>query len=287
MLIPGIKATTTTTGTGTVTLTAVTGFARPSDVVSDGQWLKYYLEDGNNKEWGYGKAASGNTFSRDLILATFASGTWAWYPGTGISLSGSATFSCEQVEGGAGDYIGHARGFTGSSTQYGVAGMKSAYGVLGSATQTANYILAYPFETQEFMKITELGGIVATASSGAKFRFGIYAPRPFGNATTAALIGESGELDAATTGFKSATGLSIIVPPGQYLAAFTTNNSSMAMRTHQQQSAPAIALDSSNVLTWMLRKTSGFTYGAMPSTLDLSTFGLNNASCPAMMFKRN
>lgn len=77
MLANGIKETTATTGTGTVTLAAVTGFTRFSAAFAVGDRAAYCIKDGDNREWGVGTVAAGNTLERTYRLGTLVAGVYS------------------------------------------------------------------------------------------------------------------------------------------------------------------------------------------------------------------
>lgn len=84
------KMSTATTGTGTITLgSAITGFLSFAAAgVADGDWVRYAIVDGNNREVGYGQYTSaGTTLTRNVDTSTNSNNP--------ISLSGSAVvFIC-------------------------------------------------------------------------------------------------------------------------------------------------------------------------------------------------
>lgn len=285
MLIPGIKATTATTGTGTVTLSSVTGYPLPLDVIASGEWLEYVIVDGNNKEWGYTKIGAGNTASRDIKVSKYDGGTWSWYPATGISLSGSAEFSCEMIDGGRGNHISHFRDLNADSSKYGVLGMTGNIGVLGGSASMGNNIFkGYAFEVAEFMKLDELGFIVATAFASTECRVGLYRVRPFGSDAAATLVVETGALATTTTGLKTAA-VSALLTPGNYMAVVASNGGP-TLRSFTAGAQSPFCIDGSNVLYSTMNRTSGLTYGAMPATLDLSAWTYNTNQSFAALFRR-
>jgi DNA-binding beta-propeller fold protein YncE len=83
-LVNRVKAATSTVGTGTITLgSAEAGYQGFSDVLSDGDKVRYVIEDGNNWEIGIGTyTASNTTLSRSVEESSNS--------GAAISLSGSA-----------------------------------------------------------------------------------------------------------------------------------------------------------------------------------------------------
>lgn len=83
------KMSTATTGTGTITLgSAETGFLSFANAgVTDGEYLKFVIEDGTEREVSYGKyTTAGTTLTRERVISSTNSGSK-------ISLSGSATVS--------------------------------------------------------------------------------------------------------------------------------------------------------------------------------------------------
>ncbi len=87
---------TVTTGQGTISLGGnITGFVAFGDFFSDGNTVKYVIEDGNNREIGIGiYTVSGDTLSRATILETLVAGTFDNTSPVAITLSGSAIVGC-------------------------------------------------------------------------------------------------------------------------------------------------------------------------------------------------
>ena len=90
------KMSTATTGSGTITLgSAITGWLTFAQAgVANGDWVRYAIEDGNNREVGYGQyTASGTTLTRNPTTSTNSNAA--------INLSGAAKVF---IIGGADDY---------------------------------------------------------------------------------------------------------------------------------------------------------------------------------------
>lgn len=271
MIGNGAKATTTTTGTGSVTLSAVTGYPQFSDVFAVGDIISYFIQDGNNWEWGYGTLASSSSLARTYVEATYASGTFTRAPGTGLTLSGNpATVGATLIE--SDKSIGMRPG-TPSDVMH---QMWSGGGDFSTAQAvTANYIavtaLCIPHAKYSGMKcnVTVAGGASQTGRLGVyRMDTGLAPANGFANA---ALIAEgNATIDLSTTGAKSVTFASPVFLGGWVFAAYigSANATLAAIAGAQYGGLSQVQSLASARANYGLQINTTTTYGAnMPSTL--------------------
>ena len=83
-----------TVGVGPIVLsTQIAGYAKFSESVSSGS-VWYAIEDGDNRESGFGTFDGVNTITRDSVLATLSNGNYDDTTPTPISLSGNSIIGC-------------------------------------------------------------------------------------------------------------------------------------------------------------------------------------------------
>lgn len=201
MLDVGIKETTATTGTGTVTLSAASGFVRVSQAFSVGDMVSYCIVSGNgDKEWGIGRCAAGNTFTRNFIESTFVAGVFNSNASTPISLTGtSELIVTPHSDTPSGDVALVTTPF-GASYLCPFAGNAQN---LGTLALTADRLFAIPYLPSMCANaFTGIGLIVTTSVAGSAYVGVAESVRDSGGWRPGRLIGQSGAINVGTTGDK-------------------------------------------------------------------------------------
>lgn len=162
-LVNRAKVATATTGTGTITLgSAVDGYQTFADAgVTDGDVVRYVIEDGSNWEIGTGTyTASGTTLSRTVSESSNSDNA--------ISLSGTATIFLTAAAADIlrpGDNISELTndsGFTtntGTVTSVGGTGTVNGLTLTGTVTSSGNLTLGGTFSAT----VSEISDLTATA----------------------------------------------------------------------------------------------------------------------------
>lgn len=220
MLANWVKQTTATTGTGVIALGAAeTGFIALSDAFSDGDAISYAIEDGNNREIGFGKyTAAGNTLSRDTVLETLVGGVFDKAPSVAITLSGAASIS---VTSAAQNMV--AAPIIGSKTLGArIIGSASSNYALTSILATAQDVLYLaPLSLEYLHDIDAIIGSIETVGTATLSRIGLWEMSSDGGIGRC-LIDK--EIDVTTTGQKTATLLETMrIRPGLYFIGQVSN----------------------------------------------------------------
>jgi len=265
----------TCTGTGaTLALAGVTTGNIPfSESFADGDKVAYVVEDsgGTIKVAGIGAyVSSTDDITRD--------DTWNWNgtvidenPTTNITLSGGThTVRCDAysdiLRAGVGTVLP-----SGKYTQFSNQGFAESTAQAGGefSAQVGEVVLMTGILVRPTW-ITEIAAYITTAAASSNVRFGIYHADPDG--TPGALIVDSGDLDASSTGFVSNTLTNpILLPAGAYLIG--NQGDSTTVRCQGLSAASASSdfnggiqgTTASNRLEGCRYYTG--TYGAMPATL--------------------
>ena len=209
-----VKETSATTGTGTVTLSSVAGFSRLSDQFAVGRLVAYAIEDGSDRETGLGTVGSGNTLERTVVLSKLVSGVYSEYPGSGLSLSGSAKVFLSP------DRASLLSGFAGVVTDtehHSAHVVRSALPNRSQPDALSEYVFLTPFLLLGRMKVKALSAYCSEASAGAITRLGLYSAGKDGLPDR--LIVQTGNIDSASTGAKVASVSSTVLAPGWYYTA--------------------------------------------------------------------
>ncbi len=174
-----IRESTATTGTGTITLGgAETGFVSFEDHpdISSGDTVHYYIEDGNNKEYGIGTLTSGAswTLARTTVKETLVSGTFDNTSPTAISLSGSALVGIAPVKDAiaspGSDYVFHAwASFDGTAGTISLADSLNVSSITdnGTGRYVVNFTTALP--SANYVVTGWAGSDVARAAGQGRF----------------------------------------------------------------------------------------------------------------------
>lgn len=170
VLLNRARMTTATAGTGTITLgSAVTGYATFAEAgISDGQKIKYTIEDGNDFEVGEGTyTTAGTTLSRDTVHISKIAGVAGT---TKLTLSGTATvfttFAKEHYLKGTDTNDAAAAGYIGEYLSDSLA--------LGSATSlttnTAKTVISKSFTAGDWLVGGTVGFSMAATTSVSDFQ---------------------------------------------------------------------------------------------------------------------
>jgi hypothetical protein len=102
----------------------------------------------------------------------------------------------------------------GSSDTWGVPG--DGYTNFGSFSASANTFYPVPFVVSSQITVTAIAAAQIAGATAGNMRLLIYAADADWQATGAALL-DTGSISTSTNAVKSATGLSVVLPPGRYL----------------------------------------------------------------------
>ena len=226
-----IKQTTTTTGTGTIDLdgSAATGFVEFVDQVEDGGYVRYFIEDGDDREEGNGVFTAGtpDTLTRADVIAKLVSGTLTKFPAGptgGLSLSTGATVTINaSSDNTAGNGIPYTR----------VAAMRDLpdnYSDFSTSVTnaTADKQIFLPCLILFRRRINEFWIDVKTLDAGSTdTRVGLW--EQASNGEPGLLLFGSSHIDVSTTGVKTAVPSSeIVLEPGVYWLGFRSDSTTVA-----------------------------------------------------------
>lgn len=215
MLGNWIVMTSATTGTGNLTLSSVSGYPTIANEFANSVRFQYALLDdstGAPRECGIGYVTTGTTLVRELVVATYVSGTYSSYPAA-ASMSGTTRVIVTALASGYGPVLTQIH--SGASRYY----FMSNYNQSGADTKalSANVLMMIAGPIAVAAKIS---GMVCNITTGAgtgsnKIRMGIYTVTTAG--VPGAVIAETADGDPSTTGAKSLSfGTAISLPAGHY-----------------------------------------------------------------------
>jgi hypothetical protein len=213
-----IVMTSGTTGGGNLSLDAVSGYPTIANQFANSVRFQYVLlndADGKPVEAGIGYVTSGTTLVREVVIATYVSGTYSSYP-SAASLTGTTRVIVTPLANGAGPVLTHIH--SGASRYY----FMQNYNHTGSDTKalTANVTLFIAGPVAVAGKISGMVcNITTAAGTGSnKLRMGIYSVGA--NGSPAGIIAETADGLPNSTGEKSlAFSSAISLPPAHYYLA--------------------------------------------------------------------
>lgn len=281
MLDVGIKETTTTTGTGTVTLSAVSNFVRVSDAFGVGDMVSYCLTSGNgDKEWGIGRAAASNTFSRDFVKSTLVGTTFTSSGASAISLTGTSTLIVTQTD------TVHAGGELQIGTSIGTMYFSPAQvnlTTISTGAAVADRLYAVPFTSTFAGGISGAGIIVTTAVAGSAYVGVAESYRDSNGWRPGRLIGQTSALDLSTTGTKVDTSFTPKMKAGHIYWMLLTCSSAATIRFISTSNARnMLGFESSGQGKTYIYATQA---GPIPSDLSSTSFAYaTNTNIPFAFF---
>lgn len=277
MLGNGIKQTTATTGTGNLTLSSVSGFPTFANVFAVNQPFSYGLLDSSGQpiEYGIGYLSDATTLVRARVTATYSGGTYTQVSASAISLSGTTTVICTPNAASM-----EATQPTVDSNSASVGRFLTSAGrnmATSALILTNNRCVYTPFVLRTGTVISSLAANVTTNQASAIIKTGIYAMAA--NGYIGDRLATAADIDASTTGFKSASlSSSIFLPAGTYYTACVTSGSATApsITCHGQTSASFIGGSplglSSSAITIIDSRYETLGAGAsLPSTPNATT----------------
>lgn len=160
-------------------------------------------------------------------------------------------------------------------------------GTGASLTTTANRHIALPFWAPRGGTLGKIYAQVTTLIAAQNIRLGIYANTADTNPSPAALLFDSGNISAASTGIKSATASLVLSPGSLYWLTFISSNAGIVVAGWSSSNVFGILglnntdLSSSQIGIGLY--IDGVTFGALPNpfgTAGLTIYGTTTGNIP-------
>ena len=235
MLNSWVKETVSAGGTGNLTLSGADGTDRITANAAFGTDFpfRYFIEDGNDRESGWGHLSASTTLVRDAIIETLVSGTYDRTSPSAINVSASAKVFCGI---GTGAVPSCYSAVSSESAAYIIPNNYSAGGAV-NLTLTADRMYYWPALFNFCGEITGAVVDVQTNVALSNTRVGLYTIGTDGEPEN--LIAETGDIDSGTSGTKTAAwsgGGTIFLYPGwYYLGAVSDGGITLAGRNKEYQ----------------------------------------------------
>ena len=295
MLANWVKQGTSTTGTGTITLdgTPPAGYVAFSDAFNDGEGIFYVIEDGNNREVGYGELTAGAswTLTRGIVYEKLEGGVHERFPATPLNLSGSAVVTIDATAQAmiGSPILNHA---STSSTRQNtrIAHLWRSRNSASTLTLAADTIYLYPAFLATPMKVLGIGTRINTAATvGTKLRLGVYAVTSAWRSTGKLLV-ESGDIGIGSTGtVTSSLASPVYLNPGWYWLACLSDGDPKLECWDAGETPGTHGIIGTSSYTkliydrWSQSVSAG--WAAMPSQLTAVTSSIGGASLPSIFLE--
>lgn len=266
-------------GTGALTLgSADAGNITLNSAVGVGPSFHYVIEDGNDKETGFGHLSASTTLVRDYVRETLVSGTYDNTSPTAINVTTSAKVMISATAAGVVEAMPRPCG-TSAAERRVILTPNTSISSYSTDTLVADYVYAVPFYWPGGRPIGNIYADVFTAAAAGKLlRVGIAVPNDDWSAC--AVVADVGGVAADSTGLKTfALGSALNLPAGWYVGLVCSNGAPVMRCSTWSGSQDPWGWHATTPTYKIVRRYKAFTYGALPSTIDLiNTTTVQNSS---------
>lgn len=273
MLANWVKQAVTAGGTGNLTLgSADAGFIDFNTAIGQGPRFVYDIEDTGQRETGIGYLSASTTLVRETILETLVGATFSRSSPSALDISTSANV---MIAANARNLLESAK----DSINVGTASTKYQLDAFGgvassSSTQGANRLFLWSMFLPCDGFYTGASIFVATAASGGLFRLGIY--QALGGQVCVKRAGTAEMSSASATLVTGSFDEGTVFLPAGFYVAVSLSSAAHAFRadTGVRGHLPSDVSAGSSVQAF----TGSLTYGSLPSSIDMSSNGLNTSN---------
>lgn len=268
MIAEWIRQAVSAGGTGNLTLgSADTGRITINAAIPVGVTFPYGIEDGNDRETGYGRLSASTTLVRSNVLHTLVSGSLG---SSAINVTTAAKVFVAPNAASTVLAMRKPRG-TAASGRRVILNPNSSLGSYSTAAIAANYMYAFPVYWPGGAPIGNLYADIYTAAAAGKvLKIGIAVPND--DWTVCAVIAQGGNAAADATGLAtSALSTPLILPAGWYVGIIWSDGTPTIRCSNMVGQADNFGWDNTTPTYKYVRLYTAQTFGSWPSTVDLAT----------------